>query len=117
MKILFQSFIAVLFILTMSLPAQAITGNDLLADCEKGEDQSLPNRHHYYAYCSGYITGVVDGLSYLDFQKRFCLSKGVTHGQATKVVIKYLKENPQRLHEGYASIILSALKEAFPCKE
>ena len=112
-----QSFIVALFILAMSMPAEAITGNKLLEDCEKSEDQSLPARFQHGAFCAGYVTGVTDGLFHLDYENRFCLPKGVTHGQTQKVVVKYLRENPQRLHEHYVPIILSALKEAFPCKE
>ena len=117
MKTLVQSFIVALFVLVMSMPAQAITGNKLLEVCEDGEDQSLSTHFQNNAYCAGYITGITDGLRYLDFENRFCLPKGVTHGQTQKVVVKYLRENPQRLHEHYVPIILSALKEAFPCKE
>ena len=117
MKTLFQTIIVALFAMAMSVPVEAVTGNKLLEYCENGADQSRSAHFQEDAYCIGFITGVVDGLRYFDFQNRFCLSEGVTQGQAQKVVIKYLKDNPQRLHEGYVPIIYSAIKEAFPCKE
>ena len=41
----------------------------------------------------------------------------VTNGQVEKVVVKYLKENPEQLHSFVDSSIISALTKAFPLPE
>ena len=94
--------------------ATALTGNKLLKFCEEG--MKTPPDYQQSAYCNGYITGAVDGMFYLDTQKRLCPPKEATREQVTRIVVKYLKENPQRLHEDYTPIIFSAITEAFPCK-
>ncbi len=123
MKTFIQSCIVALFVLAMSLPAQAITGNKILEYCKKKEVTKDSNIVDFQndASCRGFIVGAVDGMHYfnlyLNLQNKFCFPKGVTSGQIRKVVVKYLEDNPQRLHEYYVPIIFSAMKEAFPCKE
>jgi hypothetical protein len=61
----------------------------------------------------GYVNGVVD----LGDNILFCTTTGVTRGQFTAVVAKYLKNNPEKWNTSADSIVVEALKEAFPCKE
>jgi hypothetical protein len=114
-----QVSVVTLFILSMSVSVEAITGNKLIEYCESyGVEKKTPTGFQKSAWCTGYILGVVSGMIYLDFKNQFCIpSKNVTNEQITKVVIKYLKENPQRLHEIYTSLIFTAISEAFPCKQ
>ena len=41
--------------------------------------------------------------------------KGIDNGQATRVVVKYLKNNPALLHEDEVLLIILAFLEAYPC--
>ena len=41
---------------------------------------------------------------------------GATRGQASRVVKKYLDDNPQELHEDKAVLAVMALMGAFPCE-
>ncbi len=45
-----------------------------------------------------------------------CVPDEVTVGQITKVVVKYLKDHPEKLHLGAGLLTMTALKDAFPCK-
>jgi hypothetical protein len=96
------------------------TGNDLLSSCqdwENWEDPNITSRQQFrYGICIANITAAINGMFYVDTQKQFCPPETAIGGQFTRVVIRYLKENPQRLHEYYVPLILSAMKEAFPCK-
>lgn len=60
---------------------------------------------------NGYVSGVVDtGNDIL-----FCTPEGVTAGQYTAVVIKYMKDNPEKWNQGASVLVIEALKAAFPC--
>lgn len=117
MKIFIQSFMATLFILAMSMPVQALTGNELLKYCEEGNNEALKVHFQSNAFCLGYVTGASEGLFYADNRNVVCFSDGVTVEQLKKVVMKYLNDNPQKLHESYVPLIYSSIKEAFPCKK
>ncbi len=114
-----------LLLLMLSGEAQAVflTGNDLLLECEAGEGRGnltfMP-----FGVCSGYIKSVTDTLQVLvesgELEPRFCLSTGitgVTGSQLKKTVFQYLKKHPTELHYAAAGLVLSALKENFPCAQ
>jgi hypothetical protein len=62
----------------------------------------------------GYLSGVLDGLQQLDW--KFCPPKeGFTTGQAVRIVVKYLKANPEVLHKGAGGLVSVAIGEAFAC--
>ncbi len=64
-------------------------------------------------FCMGYVIGVADSNSLI-----ICSPGGpggVTQGQYTDIVKKYLNENPAQLHRDADVLVLDALKKAFPC--
>lgn len=109
------------------------TGNDLLKRCSHAvaaidDEQELRGTKGLDAtFCFGYITGVRDAAeSYQVFDHsvkkqetfvRFCTPEGgMNNGQTVRIVVKYLKDNPAKLHERAEWLILDALRDAFPCK-
>lgn len=61
----------------------------------------------------GYIAGVVDtGNNYM-----FCTTPGVSRGQNSAIVAKYLRNNPEKWNMSAASLVVEAMKESFPCKK
>ena len=47
----------------------------------------------------------------------FCTpEQGVTNGEAARIVLKYLKDNPQKLDQNEVELAIQAFREAFPCK-
>ncbi|MFT5708871.1 MAG: hypothetical protein ACI9ES_003175, partial [Oceanospirillaceae bacterium] len=49
--------------------------------------------------------------------KSFCLPEnGMSSNQQVMVVTKYLKENPNKLHETARSSVFIALAKNFPCE-
>jgi hypothetical protein len=109
MKTLFQSTVAILFILVMSMPVQArdgsTTGNRLAGFCNS-ESLDLS------ALCAGLIIGFIDGSS---LSAKYCIPKDVTNEQIRKVVRKYLDEHPEELHVWYGLLVSLAIGKAFPC--
>jgi len=120
-------------------------GNDLLRACKEGirmmEGEKLSsNAVSGATFCSGYISGFSDGMAStagFNASKRinakdvtadvalqevrkfsiFCIyGNKVTNLQKTRVVVRYLEQNPQLLHEPESILVTRALSEAFPCK-
>lgn len=79
--------------------------------------------------CVGYINGINSSEIYI-YQKqrdiaqnikftfpRYCLPNNISMHQQILVLLKYLKENPQFLHEPAINLVLNAFSESFPCKD
>jgi hypothetical protein len=78
--------------------------------------EAVTDRAFYY----GYVSGIVDSYRFLsDFNPeiRFiCLPKqGISNEQAVQIIVKWLKNHPDRLHEPAKLLVLEALSGAFPC--
>ena len=101
----------VLLLITPGVHAAYETGNDLLAQCES-DDLFMEG------VCAGYIAGVSDvsrGETWGG--NRYCAPAGVTIRQLQKIVIKYLNEHPETLHDDASSLVQNAFAHAFPCSE
>src|SRR4051812_16526985 len=86
-----------------------MSGNDLL---DEGNNQAQRRM------CTGYIMGVVDGMSGNDGRMsvwRMCLPQAATNIQAVDVGKRYLNEHPELRHLAASGLIAKALAEAFPC--
>ena len=71
------------------------------------------------SFCLGYLSGFLDmnTLCQVTTGNRvvFCVPSGILSGQAARVVVKYLQEHTEKLHEDGVTLIMLALKAAFPC--
>jgi hypothetical protein len=65
------------------------------------------------AACYSYVIGVADALLHTN---TICVPDGVTIERAKDVVIKYLRDNPDKRQYTAASNVTVALTYAFPCK-
>lgn len=59
----------------------------------------------------GYVSGVVDTVHGI----LVCTTGGVTVGQMTAIVEKYMRENPEEWNLGADQIIVNALRPIYPC--
>lgn len=120
------------------------TGNELLSSCEKYEKYDHAARRltadetAAAGMCAAYVSGFVDAsttynslLSQLDaaLQKSeadgarvrhrispmACIPEGATYEQTVRVVLKYLRDHPEKLHERRSTLMLEAIASAFPC--
>jgi hypothetical protein len=69
-------------------------------------------------YCTGLVTGLMtkaNSPSGVPVGSAICEPSGVTVRQAILVVIKYMNDNPQQLHEPLYKVALLALANAWPC--
>jgi Ssp1 endopeptidase immunity protein Rap1a len=109
-----------------------LTGAGLLERCERGDDRSD-------AGCLHYVGGAVDGIAAYEALLRvvsaherqsakkdgreefptlkptICIPSDATYGQHVRIVTKFLRDHPQRLHERRFDLVMAAMAEAFPC--
>lgn len=107
------------------------TGNNVLKDCQTAvrfaDNNGAPVSEHFHSgWCVGWISAALELTKlhnvWTDFigQKpallQFCLPvSGIPVIQAVRIVVKYLKEHPEQLHEDGMSLTIAALKNDFPC--
>jgi hypothetical protein len=70
------------------------------------------------SYCYAYITGIHDTMrayeAWLNL-KEFCPPAGITQGELRRAVLGYLIAYPQNRQGQAASVVVVALKTAYPC--
>jgi len=115
-----------------AIPASAeTTGNDVLKDCQTAirfaDNNGAPTSELFDSgWCIGWVSSALELTKlhneWTDFTKQkptmmqFCLpASGVPVIQAVRVVVKYLKEHPEQLHEDGMGLTIAALKDSFPC--
>ena len=109
------------------------SGNVLLHDCKPamraidGDTKLTELEFVDASHCTGYILGVVDGYAVTEAAEKarihfssslICFPKTgfMPTPQVVRIVVKFLRENPKRLSEPAALLVLQAEQEAFPCK-
>lgn len=99
-------------------------GNKLLSQCNAAiqimDGGTLPKDAYIAASCLGLVQGITNlNLLYQVNEKNdtfFCLpAGGINNGQAARIVVKYLKEHPEKLHENESFLAIGAFVEAYPC--
>jgi hypothetical protein len=114
---------------------KGLDGNQLLENCGaliKAMDANFKGAGASYGdgWCLGYLAGFTDGLDaaalmssngsyeqYSALRDSFiCFPVGSNNGQYARIVVKYLNDHPERLHEDAKVLVASALRDAFPCQ-
>jgi hypothetical protein len=106
------------------------TGNEFRAWCQQALVQDANQQTKKEAleatHCLGYLSGAGDVFKL--WQKStsehgggnpspVCLpTPSVKVDDLVHVVLKFLNEHPNRLHEPYPSLVLAAFSDAYPCK-
>jgi hypothetical protein len=71
--------------------------------------------------CVSYISGAFDMLRLLSDGmnlKAVCApARGVSIDQLSRVVVKWIERNPERMHESARTAVMSAVAAAFPCNK
>jgi hypothetical protein len=107
--------------------AMAEDGNQLLQQCQsavrgldnisKPSDQGVDIGH-----CFGMVNGIKATMMYhypmLPQAYKTCFPDGgVSDAQGTRVVTKYLQDNPAQLHEEATFLTILAFMKAYPCSK
>ena len=72
-------------------------------------------------WCNGYVQGFTDSIpimqAVIGSPQAVCLpQQGVEVEQGVRIFVKYLRDNPQTLHQTGRMSLYIALGKAFPCK-
>jgi hypothetical protein len=112
---------AVLLILTLMVSVKSTlaenphfwSGMILLQACEDPDVSEI---------CTFYIMGVHDHAAILQAWKvpspigTYCVPITGDSRQLVATVIRYMQENPAKLHIGAPTVVVTALVQAFPCR-
>jgi hypothetical protein len=109
-------------------------GNRLLENCGalvRHADSGFTDSTNTFgsSWCLGYLSGFAEGFdsmamvsakTFADYQTMrstyICFPDGSTIGQYARVLVKFLKDHPERLHEDESVLVLAGLGQAFPCE-
>ena len=135
----FTRLLLVLVLCSLSLTAQATdetavsiikTGNGFVRVCSAIEKLDTEQRltveeQVNIAVCFGYMRGLLDGVEMMvgannalhtaSLKQPFCPDSGVTLSQTVRIVLKYIKDNPEEAHWFTSLLAATALHKAFPC--
>jgi hypothetical protein len=99
-----------------------ILGTYLIESCESKSESSR-------IFCLSFIHGAFVGYGWGTYKQALatdtyenpnvtiCAPAESVAGQWERVVKKWLKEHPERLHEPAIILIVDAMRETFPCKD
>jgi hypothetical protein len=123
--------VSIFLIVVAVIPAFDASGNGVLAKCQTAiqfvDNNGAPVGEHFDSgWCIGWVAGALqlsklhnDWATFIGEKPallQFCLpDSGIPAIQAARVVVKYLKEHTEQLHEDGMSLTIAALKDSFPC--
>ena len=101
------------------------SGQELARDCSlyfeflgrtgAGRQETFDIDPFGMGYCAGLVRGVAESANRL-MPGGVCLPEDITAAQAVWVVVRYLHDHPESRHETDTSIVLRALRGAYPCE-
>jgi Rap1a immunity proteins len=98
-----------------SAVAQQDTGSAdyVIVGCRDG--MSGENRQPFR---QGLCGGIVQTILYFGRTNfNVCMPEGVTMGQAIRVVVAYIDEHPERIHERFETLAIEVLQHSWPCQK
>jgi len=103
-----------------SAQGYSLTGSDFLRRCE-GPYRNDAEKLAYSSFCTGYLQGLQQMHHVvIDFYKSrplYCEPTATgNYDQLERVVVKWLKNNPEQLHRDARILVTRALMEGFPCQ-
>lgn len=94
-------------------------GNELLRYCRAETDDG--GNRWLAGWCSGFVWGVslaADSWRAQAMEDQSCrMPDGVTGAQLVRIVVSYLEQHPEELHEDQLLLVTRAMTDAFPCKK
>jgi hypothetical protein len=101
--------------------AMAADGNDLLKWC-KNASSDIPEIQSSFTagFCLGTMQTVGELTPFINDSLgsafKICPPSEITNGQGARIVVKYIQQNPEKLHFNATALAIMALQNAYPCK-
>jgi hypothetical protein len=98
-----------------SAAAQQDTGSAdyVIVGCRDG--MSGENRQPFRQGLCGGIVQTILFFGRTNFN--VCMPEGVTMGQAIRVVVAYIDQRPERMHERFETLAIEVLQQSWPCQK
>ncbi len=101
------------------------TGNELLDKCihpSRYVDGGEYTNRYSIGYCFGFIesfvaTSVFSTVSMQPLYICFPFKEKFATKQLVRILVKYMKDHPEQLHESAVGLVARAFNEAFPCND
>ena len=109
-------------VFAFALIGQALGGNDLTTwsanEIMPGCRSLIEKNTGGYEYAAGLCIGVLQALIMTRGPEIgiFCPPDGTTRGQVLAIVVRYIDQHPQDMHEQFELLARLALARAWPCK-
>ena len=87
------------------------SANTVMRGCRDNSKDDVPA-----IFLSGYCAGIVRAMFQFSSRLGFCVPDGAEAGQAQRVVVAYIDQRPERMHETFDFLALEALRRAWPCR-
>jgi hypothetical protein len=88
----------------------ADSGNAFLRVCDASQPPAFID-----GACRGYVQGVIEGADIAAKQPVFCPGPDVTLGQRYRIVVKFLRDHPEKTDRQTRYLVVDAMTAAFPC--
>lgn len=123
-----RTLFLIVAILPFSSPASAATtGQTLLERCgalvavlDSSDQQHTSKSERDTIWCYGYIFGFMDAhevtITATQSERLYCLPSRLDGNQIARVVVKFLRANPEKLHLQAGVLTGVGLAQAFPCE-
>ena len=108
-----RAFLIVLVLLGATSSAVAASWQDIAADCKKAAAGPGGITRVDVAFAAGFCMGIVEGALWSLPRTDFCLPNDATTGQGLKVLVKYIDDHPEELHERTALLAAGAFVKAW----
>ena len=113
---IFAKTIAAILAALLTLPAQAMDGNNLLAGYNSYKRVLAGTSANTDAYDGGLFDGYVLGVFHSAVGMVICAPGDIKNGQIQEVVGQFLESHPAYRERPAVKLATQALMQAFPCK-
>ena len=95
---------------------------DFVAYVERGATDATEDNVINAAVCTAFIRGVTEGVAMASSEpglgSGYCLPGGTLPAlQSARVVVKWLREHPAKLHLVPGPLVVASFRDAFPCRK
>ena len=101
--------LSILIVIAYRSAAFGQSANEMLPGC-KTSVSDTPR-----GFQAGFCLGVIIGLEYAGEGREICKPREATRKQMLHVVIHYIEQQPERMHEQFSLLAAQTLFIAWPC--
>jgi hypothetical protein len=94
------------------------TGDDFLRHCTTAKPDQPPKNteeQEMAVYCVAYVEGAITAIIAFDGQS-FCMPRGATPIDVLRATFAFMQDHPDQNQDLFASVMLTALRDQWPCK-